>query len=315
MTRSTPDGEHLPVMSTQILMRLDPKPGGVFVDGTLGHGGHAELVLEKIGPTGKLFAFDLDREQAEKTRERLARFGDSLIMTPNNFAGAAAVLAEHDISGVDGVLADLGMSSMQVDEPARGFSFAREGPLDMRMDPSRGKSAADLVATLSADELAEAFAEYGDEPNARVIARAIVRERELAKINTTTELAALIQWAAPVEVEQGPNKGKARQQLLRPTARVFQALRILVNREMANLEAFLRSLPYMLKPGGVACVLSFHSGEDRRVKAHFRDGVRLGLYSEASDEAEKAGWAEAYQNPRSRSAKLRWGWRALPEND
>jgi 16S rRNA (cytosine1402-N4)-methyltransferase len=208
------------------------------------------------------------------------------------------------------ILADLGMSSMQVDEPGRGFSFAREGPLDMRMDPTRGRSAAELLATLPAKDLAEAFREFGDEPQAEAIAAAIVAARSKSPPRTTTELANLIQQAAPVKVIHGPGQGTPRQQRIRPVARVFQALRILVNRELANLDALLRALPGCLKPGGRAAIISFHSGEDRRVKQAFRDGQRLGTYSKVSEEPIRASEQERWSNPRSRSAKLRWAIRA-----
>lgn len=299
--RSTPPGGHVPVMAAEVLAALDPQPGSLVVDCTLGHGGHAALLLAR-GAT--VIGLDRDADQLERTRDRLP--GAELHHA--NFAGLPGILAGRM---ADGVLADLGVSSMQIDDPGRGFSFSRDGDLDMRMDRSRGQTAAKLLATLSADELAQAFREFGDEPRAERVALAIVRHRGERPLTRTAELAELIRQAAPVTVEHGPNAPTPRQQQLRPVARVFQALRILVNRELANLTELLRVLPYVLSPGGRAAVISFHSGEDRLVKAAFRDGYRDKLYDRVSADAVRAGPGERYDNPRSRSAKLRWAARAV----
>jgi 16S rRNA (cytosine1402-N4)-methyltransferase len=196
---------------------------------------------------------------------------------------------------------------MQIDDAGRGFSFVRDGPLDMRMDRTRGKTAAQLLNTLPEAEIARALREDGDEPQADAIAAAVVARRAVQPLERTRELADLIARAAPVRIEP-PRKGvpTPRQQRLRPAARVFQALRILVNRELASLTHLLRVLPDVLKPGGRAAVISFHSGEDRLVKQSFRDGLRAGIYAVVSDEAVRASFAERQLNPRSRSAKLRW---------
>jgi 16S rRNA (cytosine1402-N4)-methyltransferase len=202
------------------------------------------------------------------------------------------------------------MSSMQVDDADRGFSFMRDGPLDMRMDPTRGRTAAELLNTLSAEELAAALRDLGDEPQAEAIAEAIVRQRGAKPVERTKELRELIDRAAPVRIDRTPGAPPERKQLLGPATRVFQALRILTNRELANLQQLLRVIPTILKPGGVAAVISFHSGEDRLVKAAFRDGLRSGVYAAVSDDPVRPAFEERRANPRSRSAKLRWARRA-----
>jgi 16S rRNA (cytosine1402-N4)-methyltransferase len=289
------------------LAALDPQPGQVVVDGTVGFGGHAAELLRRVGPTGKLIGLDLDAGNLPRAREQLEAVGFPFSLHHANFAGLPQVLAAEGLTAADAVLADVGVSSMQIDDADRGFSFVRDGPLDMRMDRSRGKTAADLLATLPAAELAQAFRDYGDEPQADAIAKAIVAARPTGRLERTRQLADLIAAAAPVRIKKpGPGVPTPRQQRLRPAARVFQALRILVNRELANLAALLRVLPMVLNPGGRAAVISFHSGEDRLVKQAFRDGLRSGVYAAVSDEAVRATWTERQANPRSRSAKLRW---------
>jgi 16S rRNA (cytosine1402-N4)-methyltransferase len=210
--------------------------------------------------------------------------------------------------GVDLILADLGMSSMQVDDPQRGFSYVRNGPLDMRMDRSRGHTAAELLATLSQAELEQALRQLGDEPRAREIAAAIVAARP----QQTQELVQLILKATSQEKTRWRLHPAPGRWNLHPAARTFQALRILINRELANLQELLRVLPHCLKPGGRAALMSFHSGEDRLVKAAFRDGLHAGLYAAISPEPVRAAQEERQSNPRARSAKLRWARRAGP---
>jgi 16S rRNA (cytosine1402-N4)-methyltransferase len=305
--RSTPHGEHRPVLLHQVLDALDPQPGQVVVDCTVGFGGHAEELLKRVGPTGKLIGLDLDADNLPRARARLEPLGLPFSLHHGNFAGLPQVLAAEGLTAVDAVLADVGVSSMQIDDAGRGFSYVRDGPLDMRMDRSRGKTAAELLKALSPIELAAAFRDLGDEPQAEAIAAAIVANRGADALTTTRQLSDLIADAAPVRIEKpGPGVPTPRQQRLRPVARVFQALRILVNRELANLTALLRVLPTVLAPGGRACIISFHSGEDRLVKQAFRDGLRTGVYSAVSDDAVRATWAERQDNPRARSAKLRW---------
>jgi 16S rRNA (cytosine1402-N4)-methyltransferase len=308
--RSTPRGEHVPVLLNEVMAALDPQPGQVVVDATVGFGGHAAELLKAVGQTGKLIGLDLDADNLPRARARLEAVGHAFALHHSNFAGLPHVLAAEGLTAVDAVLADVGMSSMQIDDAGRGFSFVRDGPLDMRMDQSRGKTAADLLSTLPAAELAAAFRDLGDEPQADAIARAIVANRDVGPLTRTRELTDLIARAAPVRLEKpGPGVPTPRQQRLRPVARVFQALRVLVNRELANLTALLRVLPTALAPGGRAAAISFHSGEDRLVKQAFRDGLRTGVYAAVSEEAARATWGERQANPRSRSAKLRWARR------
>jgi 16S rRNA (cytosine1402-N4)-methyltransferase len=295
-----------------VLAALDPKPGEVAVDCTLGFAGHAEELLRRVGPTGRLVAFDLDPANLPPAREKLTAIGPNVTCQHGNFAGLPGFLAAEGVDGCDCLLADLGMSSMQVDDAERGFSFMRDGPLDMRMDPTRGRTAAELLNTLPTIDLAAAFRELGDEPEADRIASAIVQHRATQPLARTRELMDLVLEAAPVTVNPHPKKGEptVRQQQIRPTARVFQALRILVNRELANLQELLRVLPWSLRPGGRAAIISFHSGEDRLVKAAFKEGLRTGHYDRISDEPVRPTYSERVDNPRARSAKLRWARRA-----
>jgi 16S rRNA (cytosine1402-N4)-methyltransferase len=293
-------------MLAEVLAVLDPQPGQVVVDCTLGFAGHSVELLKRVGPTGKLIATDLDPANLPPAEAKLAAVGLPFALRQGNFAGLAGVLAAEGVAGVDGLVADLGMSSMQVDDPGRGFSFMRDGPLDMRMDPTRGPTAAELLNTLPQDELAAALRDLGDELQAEAIAAAIVARRKTQPLQRTGELRELIEKAAPVRVLRGPGAPPERKQRLLPATRVFQALRVLVNRELANLAHLLRVLPDLLKPGGAAAVISFHSGEDRLVKAAFRDGLRAGVYEAASDDPVRPTEEEKRINPRSRSAKLRW---------
>jgi len=308
--RSTAAGEHKPVLLAEVLDALKPQPGQTVVDCTLGFAGHSVELLKAVGPDGLLVATDLDPVNLDPARARLDAVGGLFALHQTNFAGLAHVLAAEGVAQVHGLLADLGMSSMQVDDRGRGFSFMRAGALDMRMDPTRGRTAADLLATLPADELAAVLRAYGDKPRAEDIAAAIVARRATQPILTTTELRALVEAAAPVVLDRTPGAPPERKQQLAPLTRVFQALRIRVNRELENLKQLLRVLPDVLAPGGTAAVISFHSGEDRLVKTTFRDGVRSGLYAAASDDPIRPSNEEKLDNPRSRSAKLRWVTRA-----
>jgi 16S rRNA (cytosine1402-N4)-methyltransferase len=298
-------------MLDEVLSILDPKPGDVVVDCTLGSGGHSFELLKRIAPTGKLIGFDLDPGNLPPADAKLSEVGAPFKLQHGNFAGFPAALGNEGLDGCDCLLADLGMSSMQVDEAERGFSFMRDGPLDMRMDPTRGRTAAELLNTSSSQDLASAFRELGDEPEAEKIANAIVDRRASKPLERTRELMELIFQAAPVRVNPNPRPGEptVRQQEIRPAARVFQALRILVNRELANLQELLRVLPWCLRPGGRVVIISFHSGEDRLVKAAFKEGQRSGVYDHISDEPMRSSFGERIDNPRSRSAKLRWAVR------
>ena len=254
-----------------------------------------------ITPGGTLIGIDLDPRNLELARPRLEEAGGTFELHHGNFAGLAAILAGRR---ADAILADLGVSSPHLDDPARGFSLRRPGPLDMRLDPTRGPTAADLVNRMGERELADAIFELGDETDSRKIARLIVERRRRARIDTTDALADIISEARRF------TRHRAAGAKLHPATRTFQALRILVNRELDNLDALLAVLPACLNPGGRAAIISFHSGEDRRVKAAFREGLREGTYSDVSRDPVAADADEQRTNPRSRSAKLRWARRA-----
>ena len=305
--RSTPQGEHRPVLLQEVLQVLEPRPGMIVVDGTVGWAGHSAELLTRIGPDGMLIGLDLDAENLPKARERLASVGHPFHLHHANFAGLQQVLATHGITRVDALLADLGMSSMQVDDPERGFSYVREGALDMRMDRSRGRTAAQILASIAKYELTEHLTNLGDEPDAERIASAIVQAREKSAIATTKDLSRIIREATKQEAWRlHPTPGKWN---MHPAARTFQALRILVNRELANLEHLLRILPQCLRSKGRVAIISFHSGEDRLVKASFRCGLETAIYDAISTDPMCASWDERNENPRSRSAKLRWAQR------
>lgn len=300
---------HIPVLFRQVLDVLDPQPGQVVVDCTLGLGGHSAAILERLKPDGRLIGIDFDpaniadatvKLQRVKGREGTVRFD----LFNTNFAGMQKVLAEAGIERVDSVLADIGVASTQIDDPARGFSYRRPGPLDMRMDPTRGQPASAVLQKLPERDIAGALLEYGDEEDALKIARLIVERRAIAPIETTEQLMAIVCEARDFTIE------RAAHAKLHPAARTFQALRILVNREMANLDRLLAIMPEVLKPGGVGAIISFHSGEDRRVKHAFRDGINAGVYSDGSEGPLVADEREQRENPRARSAKLRWVRRA-----
>ena len=295
---------HVPVMLDRVLEVLALQPGMTAVDCTLGLGGHAAELLKAVTPGGRLIAIDFDARNLEIARVKLKGVGGEYQLHQGNFAGLQQVIASAGVLQVDGVLADLGVASPQIDDAARGFSYKQDGALDMRMDPSRGKSAADLVNTLSERELRDALLEFGDETDAPQIARLIVQRRKERPITRTRQLMEIICEARDFTVQ------RAFGAKLHPAARTFQALRILTNREMGNLENLLRVLPQCLKTGGVACIISFHSGEDRRVKEAFKTGLASGAYAEISEEAMRADEEEVQLNPRSRSAKLRWARRA-----
>lgn len=295
----TPAGSHVPILVDECLAALRLEPGMTGVDCTLGFGGHAMEILRRISPGGKLLGLDQDPIELPKagTRLREAGFGaDYFEAVRSNYAGITKVLAERGIAGVDFVFADLGCSSMQFDDPARGFSFKHSGPLDMRMNPNRGLSAADWLARVSADDLTEVLRDHSDEPRAESIAAALAGK----KFRTTVELADAVR--AAVNADEETKDGTIR--------RVFQAVRIAVNEEFTALDMFLRVLPSCLKPGGRVAVLTFHSGEDRRVKKAFQAGQRDGLFSAISEAVITAGPEERRMNPRSSPAKLRWAERA-----
>ncbi len=292
----TPAGTHRPIMVAEILQVLAPMPGELVVDCTLGYGGHAREILACIQPGGRLLGLDADPIELPKTEARLraAGFGpQTFTAVRNNFAGLAQALAAANLDGVDCILADLGVSSMQLDDPARGFSVKLDGPLDMRMNPQRGFPASVLLEKTSAAKLAALLEENADEPRARELAAALAGRT----FPTTTALAAAIRAALP-------RIGKDECDLT--IRRAFQALRIAVNDEFATLDMLLRQLPNCLNPGGRVAILTFHSGEDRRVKKALEAGLREGIYADIAHEVIRPSPEERRDNPRSSPAKLRW---------
>jgi 16S rRNA (cytosine1402-N4)-methyltransferase len=296
----TPAGTHRPIMVAEVLEVLAPKPGDVAADCTLGYGGHAQEILSRIIPGGKLIGLDADPIELPKTEARLRERGfgpDVFVTIRSNFAGLAQVLARSGIGGADVVLADLGLSSMQIDDPERGFSVKHDGPLDMRMNPQRGFPASTLLEKTTAADLADMLAETADEPHATELAAAL-SGRHFARTN---DLATAVRQALPAAKTEDAELS---------VRRVFQALRIAVNDEFGALDTFLRNLPSCLNAGGRVAILTFHSGEDRRVKKAFAAGLRDGVYADVAQEVIRPSAAERNANPRSTSAKLRWALRA-----
>src|SRR5438093_7333016 len=281
---------HTPVLAEEVIQFLNPRPGGFFIDVTVGAGGHSRVILELTAPDGKLLAIDQDESALTQAGQELAVFGPRVVFVHANFREVAQVAAAHGFSGCDGVLADIGISSMMVDDPSRGFSFMREGPLDMRMDRTQSLTAADVVNTYSEKEIADIIYNYGEERRSRPIARSIVRSRPL---QSTTDLVRSIE-----RVTGGPRHGH-----IHPATRTFQGLRIYVNDELKSLEEFLDSSMSIVRSGGRVVVITFHSLEDRIVKQKFRSPAVPGRVLTkkvivATDEEVRA-------NPRARSAKLR----------
>lgn len=302
----TPAGMHIPIMAEEILAFLDVQPGQVGLDATLGYGGHTRKILERLQGRGHLYATDVDPIESEKTRARLeaAGFGpDRLTVRRMNFARL-----EEAAPGVtfDFVLADLGVSSMQLDDPERGFTFKQDGPLDLRLDPTAGVPASERLRELDEEELAALLTENADEPYAGPIAEAVARAlRRGEAVDTTRRLAELVGRALTFLPA-----GERETEVKKSCQRAFQALRIDVNGEYEALYGFLERLPAVLKPGGRVAILTFHSGEDRLVKRAFRQHLREGLYGSAADEVLRPSARECFQNPRARPAKLRWAIRA-----
>jgi len=287
---------HVPVMLAEVIEHLRPRPGAVILDGTAGGGGHAEAILERIAPSGRLILLDRDREALERLIARFGRRGDVRYFHAN-FRHFDQALAEAGEERIHGALVDLGVSSLQLAGAERGFSFDQPGPLDMRFDRSEGTSAEEMVNRWDADRLAATFQEYGDQPFSRRIARAIVAARRRRPIRRTDELAEVVRSALPPAFR--------RHQRLHPATRVFQALRIAVNDEMGSLEAFLDKIFDYLIPGGRVVVIAFHSGEDRIVKSRFHDAAREGRIRLPLSKPLTPAPEEVRANPRSRSARMR----------
>lgn len=302
----TPAGMHRPIMMQEVIDALAPRPGDFAVDATLGYGGHTAALLERVLPGGRVLALDVDPIELPKTEARLRAAGsapDALIICRSNFAGLPGVLASHELPPADLVLADLGLSSMQLDDPSRGFTFRRPGPLDLRMNPRRGQPASVLLASLDARSLADLFDANADQPDAPGLAAALVERGRRAPIATTMDLAGAVEEALR-------SSGAPADDVNPSIRRVFQALRIAVNDEFGALDTFLRLLPQCVAPGGRVAILSFHSGEDRRVKQAFREGARSGAFSAVAEEVVRPSAEERHTNPRSSAAKLRWAVRA-----
>jgi 16S rRNA (cytosine1402-N4)-methyltransferase len=287
---------HVPVLLQQAIRFLNVRPGGVYVDATLGYAGHASAIARLVGAGGRLICFDRDPAAMAMARERLKALGEELgaampevVFHDVEFSQAAELIAP---GSVDGLLADFGASSMHFDEAQRGFSFQAEGPLDMRMNPRTGPTAAQVVNQFSEKELADLIYEFGEERRSRRIARAIVRARPFT---TTAELARVVAAAAPA----------MKQERIHPATRTFQALRIYVNAELEEIDALLKAAPGLLKPGGRLVVISFHSLEDRRAKDALREGAQQGIYEVLTRKPVTAEAEETDRNPRARSAKLR----------
>lgn len=301
---STPAGMHLSIMVQEILDILQIQPGQNGLDATLGYGGHTRRMLEQLQGTGHICALDVDPIEIEKTKERLKQAGygtDRLTIIQENFANIDQIAQVH--GPFDFILADLGVSSMQIDNPDRGFSYKIEGPLDLRLNPEKGIPAAERLKELTQEELEGMLVENSDEPYAAQIAAEVTRKlRRREPVETTTQLRETIERALSFL----PENQEKKDMIKKTCQRTFQALRIDVNSEFEVLEAFLDKLPGALAPSGRVAVLTFHSGEDRMVKKAFKQWKKQGVFCEISDEVIRPSAKECRQNPRARSTKLRW---------
>lgn len=302
----TPAGMHISIMVDEILEFLQIRPGQTGLDATLGYGGHTRRMLEQLQGQGHMYATDVDPIESEKTKQRLAEAGfgeDILTIRRMNFARLDEVAPGEKF---DFILADLGVSSMQIDDPSRGFTFKADGPLDLRLDPSSGVTAAERLRELEEDELAAMLVENSDEPYADPIARAVMKVFQRGEtIETTRQLYSVIEGALSFL----PQKER-KEAVKKSCQRTFQALRIDVNSEFEVLYSFLEKLPAVLKSGGRVAVLTFHSGEDRLVKKAFRQYYREGIYSEICEDVVRPSAEECFRNPRAKSTKMRWAIRA-----
>lgn len=293
--KSAAPGRHVPVMCEEMIKALAPKAGGIYFDGTLGSGGYAEALLEASGPDGRVIGVDVDAGALERCRERFARHGVRAILIHAGYHQAGEVLAEFGIPAVDGAVLDLGLSSDQLQNAERGFSFQKDGPLDMRFDSSQGESAAEYLQRISSNELEEILATYGEERYCKKLARAIHEEARHGGVKTTRDLVRI------VERLLGSRRGK-----IHPATRVFQALRIVVNRELERVRLGLEVIPRYLAPGARFCVVSYHSLEDREVKRAFRERAREGgRWKVLTAKPLRPSAEEVSRNPRARSARMR----------
>lgn len=300
----TPAGAHRPIMVAEVLECLRPAAGDVVVDCTLGGGGHARAILDRIQPGGRLIGLDVDPIELPRTEARFREAGvgpDRFVARHGNFAGLPSALAEEGLSTADVILADLGVSSMQLDNPDRGFSHRALGPLDMRMNPTRGESASQLLMRVSEAELERLLTENADEPHAAIIGRVLKKQ----PIETTQAVDRLVRVAITAAQPQ-----VTKPELKLSVRRTLQAIRIAVNDEFSALDWLLRTVPACLASGGRVAVLTFHSGEDRRVKKAFQAGHRAGVYADVARSVIRPSMEETRANRRASSAKLRWAVRA-----
>ncbi|MCI6128750.1 MAG: 16S rRNA (cytosine(1402)-N(4))-methyltransferase RsmH [Enterocloster clostridioformis] len=304
---STPVGMHIPIMVNEILDFLQIQPGQTGLDATLGYGGHTGRMLERLESKGHIYALDVDSIEMEKTRKRLENKGygpEILTIRKLNFANIDQIVRES--GPLDFVLADLGVSSMQIDNPSRGFSFKKEGPLDLRLDPLKGEPESERLKGLTREELTGMLIENSDEPYAEEIARAVMGEIKRGReVATTTRLYEMIDRALAFIPEE-----ERKEAVKKSCQRTFQALRIDVNSEFEVLYEFLDKLPGVLKPGGRAAILTFHSGEDRIVKKSFKEMYRAGLYSQVATDVIRPTAEERRMNSRAHSTKMRWAVKA-----
>jgi 16S rRNA (cytosine1402-N4)-methyltransferase len=284
---------HIPVMADEVLEWLAPQPDGLYIDGTLGIGGHTTMILEQSAPSGQVVGFEWDDQAVSQVRPRLAGFGERFRLVHGSYADVVKHCHELDLQPVNGLLVDLGVSSLQLDTPERGFSFRSDAPLDMRMDNRLKVTAADLVNRLKKDELADIFYNYGEERQARRIARFVAEARLDKPVQTTKQLAEIVRRAIP---------GKYHPKKIHVATKVFQALRIAVNREFDNLVKFLGDAPQIMAPGARLAVITFHSLEDRIVKQAF---INNPAYRVLTKRPVLPAALEIKKNSRSRSAKLR----------
>ncbi len=301
---------HLPVLVKEVVEFLNCRPGRIYVDGTVGSGGHARAILERSSPTGRLIGLDWDGQALQRARQTLAPFGSRVELREENFKNLRLVLDSLSVPAVDGIVLDLGLSTDHLEDRERGFSFQLDAPLDMRMSQKTEVTARELLERLSADEIAGIFREFGEERWAARIARGIARLREVRPIRSTRDLIEVIERAVP-----GGRRGR-----IHPATRVFQALRIAVNDELNNLQSFLAEAEDLLNPEARLCVISFHSLEDRRVKQYFRqrgreEGGRIPAFRILTPKPVIPSMEEVSSNPRARSAKMRVAERLATEGE
>lgn len=310
---STPAGMHISIMVQEILDFLQIKPGMTGLDATLGYGGHTKAMLEKLEGNGHIYALDVDPIESAKTKERLANqgFGEEVLTVRlQNFADMDQVVKDTG-KKFDFILADLGVSSMQIDNPDRGFSYKVDGPLDLRMNPEKGESAAQRLAEVNYEELVGMLRENADEPYAEEIARVVMNWRKKGKaIETTTQFKEVIEEALATIPEKALQEKNRREAIKKSCQRSFQALRIDVNSEFEVLYTFLDKLPEVLAPNGRVAILTFHSGEDRLVKRSFKEFEKMGLYSEVCKDVIRPSQEECIRNGRAKCTKMRWAIRA-----